>query len=35
VPSKPELLDTQAAWIVHENQERRKDILEKASAKMA
>lgn len=35
VPSKQDLLDTQAAWIVHENQERRKDILEKASAKMA
>ena len=35
VPSKQDLLDTQAAWIVHENQERRKEILEKASAKMA
>ncbi len=35
VPSKQDLLDTQAAWIVHENQERRKEILERASAKMA
>ncbi len=35
VPSKQDLLDTQAAWIVHENQERRKDLLERASAKMA
>ena len=35
VPSKQDLLDTQAAWIVHENQEQRKEILERASAKMA
>ncbi len=35
VPSKQDLLDTQAAWIVHENQERRKELLERASAKMA
>jgi hypothetical protein len=35
VPSKQDLLDTQAAWIVHQNQERRKEILERASAKMA
>jgi hypothetical protein len=28
-------LDTQAAWIVHQNQERRKEILERASVKMA
>ncbi len=35
VPSRQDLLDTQAAWIVHENQERRKELLERASAKMA
>ncbi len=35
VPNKQDLLDTQAAWIVHENQERRKELLERASAKMA
>ncbi len=35
VPSKQDLLDTQAAWIVHQNQERRKELLERASAKMA
>jgi hypothetical protein len=35
VPNKQDLLDTQAAWIVHENQERRKEVLERASAKMA
>jgi hypothetical protein len=35
VPNKQDLLDTQAAWIVNENQERRKEILERASAKMA
>jgi hypothetical protein len=35
VPKKQDLLDTQAAWIVHENQERRKELLERASAKMA
>ena len=35
VPNKQDLLDTQAAWIVHKNQERRKEILERASAKMA
>jgi hypothetical protein len=35
VPNKQNLLDTQAAWIVHENQERRKEILDRASAKMA
>jgi hypothetical protein len=35
VPNKQDLLDTQAAWIVHKNQARRKEILERASAKMA
>ena len=35
VPNKQDLQDTQAAWIVHENQERRKELLERASAKMA
>ena len=35
VPSKQDLLDTQAAYTVHENQERRKELLERASAKMA
>ena len=35
VPNKQDLIDTHAAYLVHENQERRKELLEQASAKMA